>query len=562
MAKRRKRVIAVLAAMTSAGLMMGSTFAWQSISQTALNEVSATVNPGGRLHDDFVDITYGDDGVADHPTMTYDKNVYVENFTSLFSNGVQVFARVRLDEYMEFGTGAGGLGEDGSKAADNQAVSLVPGARLEDKSTWTTHIPEDVNDPFHTYWNWELGGQTVYMPTFNKNRDSLAADINGTFRAGFTDYNEFKEGDVLEQEAVYDADDNTADEVGELDGKDLTPFIDEKYITTKMENHTAKATLAAEVITMAEYLERLADDDPANDTGGFWVWDTDGWAYWAGPINPDTATGLLLSGISRTEEIINEDWYYGINVVAQFITHDDMGQGKGTGFYDSNAGTAPSDNALILLNEIGVEVEFEVDSLEELQTALTHGGIIRLNADIQIDTQLVVAKDTTIDLNGKTITAETPFYDEQGGVWSMISVRGADTTLTLADSSVVGSGRVEALAGDSFAVDVRDGAACVIEGGSYVGNISAVYVHTGSALISGGTFSIVQLNEANPVNPYDQLLNCLDVNYENGAAKIVVCAGTYLNFDPAASNDGSFVAQGYQSVKDGETDNYIVELVN
>ena len=32
------------------------------------------------------------------------------------------------------------------------------------------------------YWAWDMdGGQTVYMPTFNKNKDSLAADINGTY---------------------------------------------------------------------------------------------------------------------------------------------------------------------------------------------------------------------------------------------------------------------------------------------------------------------------------------------------------------------------------------------
>ena len=36
-------------------------------------------------------------------------------------------------------------------------------------------------------------------------------------------------------------------------------------------------------------------------TGDFWVWDDDGWAYWANAIQPDTATGLLLDGI----ELIN-----------------------------------------------------------------------------------------------------------------------------------------------------------------------------------------------------------------------------------------------------------------
>ena len=50
-------------------------------------------------------------------------------------------------------------------------------------STWVTHIPGKTaeNDPFHKYVEWEMGGSTIYMPTFNKNKDSLKADINGTY---------------------------------------------------------------------------------------------------------------------------------------------------------------------------------------------------------------------------------------------------------------------------------------------------------------------------------------------------------------------------------------------
>lgn len=354
--KKIKIVASATAIGLSAVLLLSGSFAWQSISQTALNEVSATVNPGGRLHDDFVNISYNSDGTAQYETMTYNKDVYVENFTSLVDNGVQVFARVRLDEYMEFGLNAGGLTADGTeKSADNLAKSLIPGAKLEDKSTWATHIP-GVDDPFHKYWNWEFEGKTTYMPTFNKNKDSLAADINGTFANDFADYVSYAIGATENSTAVYDADDNIDDEVGVIDGKDLSVYESAGNITTKAETHTAKETLDSKVITMTEYIELLNDNDESNDTGDFWVWDeADGWAYWANPINPDTATGLLLDGISRTDEIINEDWYYGINVVAQFITGDDIGQENGTGFYDPS-GSAPSDNALLLLNEIGVKV--------------------------------------------------------------------------------------------------------------------------------------------------------------------------------------------------------------
>ena len=82
MAKKKKLVTAVVAVATAAALTLGGTFAWQSISQTALNEASDVINPGGRLHDDF----YIDDN------GNYNADIYVENFAE-----DEIFARVRLE---------------------------------------------------------------------------------------------------------------------------------------------------------------------------------------------------------------------------------------------------------------------------------------------------------------------------------------------------------------------------------------------------------------------------------------------------------------------------------
>ena len=107
-AKKKKLTSSIIAVALCILLLLTGTFAWQSISQTALNEAAGAVNPGGRLHDDF-------NGT--------NKDVYVENYTKP-GEGVPIFARVRLDEYMEIGDGAGlKTGEEGydSKAA----ISLV-----------------------------------------------------------------------------------------------------------------------------------------------------------------------------------------------------------------------------------------------------------------------------------------------------------------------------------------------------------------------------------------------------------------------------------------------------
>ena len=232
--RKRKVISAVAAVAVSAAILLTGTFAWQSISQTALNEKTGTVNPGARLHDDF-------DGT--------NKDVYVENFMSAAEGGVAIYARVRLDEYMEIGVGAG-LKTGDADYASKEAVSLVTGANINDVSTWKTHIPDDATDVFHDdYWNWTLGGSTTYMPTFNKNKDSLKADINGTYDGTdatddihYNDYHAYSLGEQKTDNAVYDKDDNTVDE-GDA-------AVEGTNITTKEETHTAASTLDGTVITI------------------------------------------------------------------------------------------------------------------------------------------------------------------------------------------------------------------------------------------------------------------------------------------------------------------------
>ena len=127
-AKKKKTLTAIGAVALAAVIALSGTFAWQSISQTALNEAAAALNPGGRLHDDF-------DG--------RNKDVYVENFTDA-ADGTPIFARVRLDEYMELGLEAGkdrNLSSDEPLTATGLTV-VGEGAQINDKTTWTTRTPE------------------------------------------------------------------------------------------------------------------------------------------------------------------------------------------------------------------------------------------------------------------------------------------------------------------------------------------------------------------------------------------------------------------------------------
>lgn len=453
--KNKKLISSVIAVALAAGILLGGTFAWQSISQQALNEVYGFVNPGGRLHDDFNEVT----NPAVDTTRQFDKNVYVENFTTLAEDGVQVFARIRLDEYMEIGPGAGSMNVAGNGKADgNEAVSLDFNAKLWDKTTWKTHILGDNTDPFHEYWTWTMGGDNgsdgsaVYMPTFNKNKDSLQADVNGTFAGKdgvpFDDYVAYAVDDTSDVYdastgidkkllAIYDADTardgyEETDELARdgynvnsvIDGTSTLPDTYSAYVTVKPETHTAKSTLGADVIPMATYMERLNNDDPLDDSGNFWVWDVDGWAYWANPINPDSATGLFLDGIARTTKIINEDWYYGINVVAQFVTADDLGRNDGTGFYDASEGVAPTFEALQLLSAIGVKVNVEVSTAEELAEAIAIGGTVTLKNDIDLTEVVTVDKDVVIELNDNEITSDADVFKLEGANGVDLTING------------------------------------------------------------------------------------------------------------------------------------------
>ena len=193
-----------------------------------------------------------------------------------------------------------------------------------------------------------------------------------------------------------------------------------------------------------------------------------------------------------------------------------------------------------------------------MKDALVNGGNIKVDADVDVGADaLVVAKDTTIDANGKTLTTTADIWDESKMDWSLISARnGANLTIT-------GNGTFKAKENDSFAVDVQDGATVTIENGTFIGNIHAVYVYEGTANIKGGFYSVQQkYSDAAKADGF--VLNCYDANRKAGTAKIIVTGGTFVNFNPAdcwaEGAHTNFVASGYSviSEKHGEDTWYTV----
>lgn len=187
-----------------------------------------------------------------------------------------------------------------------------------------------------------------------------------------------------------------------------------------------------------------------------------------------------------------------------------------------------------------------------LKAVLNEGGVVALANDLVLDRTLSVpaGKEVVIDLNGKTVSNTADLWDvpnKFANNWSLLSVKGGTLTIK-------GAGTLQAKENDCYAVDVQDGGKVVIEDGTYVGNIHAVYVQKGTAEIKGGKYS-VQQTYPDAAKAYGFVLNCYDANRAAGTAKILVSGGEFVKFNPAdcvAEGAGTnFVIAGYKSVADG-----------
>ena len=192
------------------------------------------------------------------------------------------------------------------------------------------------------------------------------------------------------------------------------------------------------------------------------------------------------------------------------------------------------------------DARVEVNSETAIRDAMTKAGsVITVTDEIKPSETLVAdKKDITLNMNGKTIANDTELWEKGGKYnWSLVSAQNGSSL------TIDGNGTFKAKANDCYAVDVQDGSNVVIKNGTFVGNIHAVYVQKGTAIIEGGTYSVQQkYPDAAKANGF--VLNCYDANRANGTAKIIVKGGTFINFNPAdcwaEGAHTNFLAEGYK----------------
>ena len=180
---------------------------------------------------------------------------------------------------------------------------------------------------------------------------------------------------------------------------------------------------------------------------------------------------------------------------------------------------------------------WEFASLAEAIVEAEAGDTVTLLTDIQLAASVAVAdeKVITLDLNGKTITGKN--------VYPVIRVQGG-ANVTVKNGTIVNKDDYV------FVLGASDGASAgnlTIESGSYTGATTVASVTKGTLTIAGGEFKLTTEDKT-------YLLNCIDANYADGSAKIIVTGGAFEGFNPennAAEGAGTnFCAAGYCAVED------------
>lgn len=183
---------------------------------------------------------------------------------------------------------------------------------------------------------------------------------------------------------------------------------------TSTETHTAKATATATVTTMSEWF------DAGAPTGDIWVFDTDGWAYYAAPIEQGTASGLLIDKINIVSNP-SEEWYYAVDVTAQLATAGDWGKADDAETESSMYASTMSENGVYVLNKAAGIATVSNMVITNNGKALTSDDTLLSTTSITLDVEMDV-------INGLGKDYETDV------TWTIAKVRDLSDTATYAST--------------------------------------------------------------------------------------------------------------------------------
>lgn len=179
------------------------------------------------------------------------------------------------------------------------------------------------------------------------------------------------------------------------------------------------------------------------------------------------------------------------------------------------------------------------------EPALNRADKVVLEADMELNAGVVVSHDTELNLNKHIVSNVVDIWENSNAVVNVDNCT----------FSVVGtnSGKVIAKKDDCYTFNVKGNGKLIIDGGTYIGNVSVIQVEEGVAEVYGGNFSLAQTWPGTGPCGCDYMINMIDANYKAGKAKAVVKGGTFVGFNPgdcvAEGAHTNFCAEGYASTR-------------
>ncbi len=193
---------------------------------------------------------------------------------------------------------------------------------------------------------------------------------------------------------------------------------------------------------------------------------------------------------------------------------------------------------------------YDAGAVNPYASVFAQGGDIAVTAPVIVssesaDAASIIKSDANVNFGDNTILLNLPNATGSTANWKGLDIQAGNVVLDGEAGGVSTAANVELYAimvGNKAANTSAD---VTINGGNYIGGTTSVQVSLGTLTINGGFFQAQDNNQT-------YVLNCLDANYKNGTANIVVKGGTFVNFDPsnnAAEGEGTnFVAEGYKVV--------------
>ena len=262
--------------------------------------------------------------------------------------------------------------------------------------------------------------------------------------------------------------------------------------------------------------------------------------------------GTVTASTSSTTLVVGKDVKVGTLKIEQgsaeiygSVTTVEKGENAGAIFcYVNDKKDAPA-NVDAVCVETAEGLTAYVNNQIAFESALNRADKVVLEADMEVNASVVVSHDTELNLNKHVVSNVVDIWSDNAN--SLITVDNCTF-------SVVGtnSGKVMAKKDDCYTFNVKGSGRLIIDGGTYVGNVSVIQVEEGTVEVKDGKFSLAQ-KWPNVGNGSEYLINLIDKAGKDGSAKAIVSGGNFIDFDPgnnlAEGKGTNFCAEGFASTR-------------